>query len=88
MGMSSFYGTLMPGLAHSQIIFYDASEEMLRELDVSDMGLTRHSQDEGHTDYGTYLTDMGTAHGLGHLEWPAEISSREWIHLFSSQTWG
>ena len=44
---------------HSQIAFYDTSEEMLRELDISDLGLVRRSQDEEHTGYGGYLTDMG-----------------------------
>ena len=54
-------------VGHSQTVFYDTSEEMLRELDVSDMGLDRRSQDEEHTGYGRYLTDMGSAHGLAIL---------------------
>ena len=52
---------------HSQTAFYDTSEEMLRELDICDMGLARHSHDEEHTRYGVYLTDMGTSHGLAIL---------------------
>ena len=49
----------------SQTFFYDTSEEMLKELDINDLDLARHSQDEECTGYGRYLIEMGTAHG-----WP------------------
>ena len=68
MGMSFSWETLMLGrTGHSQTTFYDTSEEMSRELDISDLGLVRRSQDEEHTGYGGYLTDMGTSHGLAIL---------------------
>ena len=53
--------------ANSQTVFYDTSEEMLKEIDVSEMGLDRHSQDRGHIEYGRYLIEMTTAHGLAIL---------------------
>ena len=40
---------------------------MLREVDVSQMGLVRQSQDKEHTEYGTYLMEMMTIHGLAIL---------------------
>ena len=52
---------------HSQTVFYDTSEEMLREVDTNDLDLARHSQDEECTGYGRYLLDMGTTHGLAIL---------------------
>ena len=42
-------------------------KEMLRELDIYDMGLARLSHDEEHTTYVAYLTYMGTSHGLAIL---------------------
>lgn len=53
--------------ANSQTIFYDTSEEILREVDISEMGLDRHSQDREHTEYGRYLMEMTTTHGLAIL---------------------
>ena len=53
--------------ANSQTVFYDTSEEMLREVDVSQMGLVRQSQVKEHTEYGTYLMEMKTIHGLAIL---------------------
>lgn len=53
--------------ANSQTVFYDTSEEMLREVDVSQMGLVRQSQDKEQTEYGTYLREMTTIHGLAIL---------------------
>ena len=53
--------------AHHQTIFYNRSEEMLRELDVAKMGLSRLSQDVELTEYGRYLIDMGSAHELAIL---------------------
>ncbi|MCO5601279.1 hypothetical protein L7F22_055398 [Adiantum nelumboides] len=52
---------------NAQTVFYDTSDEMLRELDVSDLGLDRYSQDKEQTEYGRYLTDMTTTHGLAIL---------------------
>ena len=54
-------------MANSQTIFYDTSEEILREVDISEMGLDRHSQDREHTEYGRYLMEMTTTHGLAIL---------------------
>ena len=51
----------------SQTVFYDTSETMLQELDTTKLGLTRHSQDEVHTEYGKYLIDLGSTHGLAIL---------------------
>ena len=51
----------------SQTVFYDTSEEMLREVDISDLDLARHSKDEECTGYGRYLIDLGTTHGLAIL---------------------
>ena len=52
---------------NSQTIFYDTSEEILREVDISEMGLDRHSQDREHTEYGRNLIEMTTTHGLAIL---------------------
>ena len=52
---------------NSQTAFYDTSEEMLRELDVGELGLDRHSQDREQTEYGRYLIEMTTTHGLAIL---------------------
>lgn len=52
---------------NTQAVFYDTSEEMLRELDVEDLGLDRHSQDREHTEYGRYLMEMVTTHGIAIL---------------------
>ena len=52
---------------HHQSVFYDTSEEMLRELDTTDMGLARVSQDGEHTEYGRFLIEMGSMHGLAIL---------------------
>ena len=51
----------------SQTVFYDTSEEILRELDVGEMGLDRHSEDREHTEYGRYLMEMTTTHALAIL---------------------
>ena len=51
----------------SQIKFYDTFETMLKELDTTEVGLIKHSQDEVHTEYGKYLIDLGSAHGLAIL---------------------
>ena len=48
-------------------IFHDTLEEILREVDTNDLGLTRHSLDEEYTGYGRYLIDMGTMRGLAIL---------------------
>ena len=51
-----------------QSSFFDTSEEILRELDLDELGMTRRSQDaEECTEYGRYLLEMGTAHGLAIL---------------------
>ena len=50
--------------ANSQTVFYDTSEEMLREMDVR---LDRHSHDREQTEYGRYLMEMTTTHGLAIL---------------------
>ena len=50
-----------------QTVFYDTSEEMLREMDANDLSLARHSQDKECTSYGRSLIDMGTTHGLAIL---------------------
>lgn len=50
-----------------QTVFYNASKEMLRELDTFDMGLDRCSEDMECTEYERYLLDMGTAHELAIL---------------------
>ena len=53
---------------NSQASFYDTSEEMLRELDTSDLSLARrYSQDEECTRYGRHLLELGTTHGLAIL---------------------
>ena len=68
---------------HSQqTTFYDTSEEMLRELDISDLGLVRRSQDEEHTRYGGYLTDMGTSHGLAILNGLERFPAFLWSLVF------
>ncbi|MCO5566369.1 hypothetical protein L7F22_020046 [Adiantum nelumboides] len=54
-------------IAHHQTVFYDTSEEMLRELDVAKIGLSRLSQDVEHIEYGWLLIDMETTHGLAIL---------------------
>ncbi|KAI5060717.1 hypothetical protein GOP47_0025137 [Adiantum capillus-veneris] len=54
-------------IAHHQAVFYDTSEEMLRELDVMETGLSRLSHDVEYTEYGRHVIDMGTAHGLAIL---------------------
>ena len=48
-------------------VFYDTSQEMLRELDNGDLGLTRISQDKKRIEYERFLVDMSTAHGLANL---------------------
>ncbi|MCO5560700.1 hypothetical protein L7F22_014317 [Adiantum nelumboides] len=53
---------------NAQTVFYDTSDEMLRELDVSDLGLDRCSQDREQTEYGRYLTNRTTIHGLAILQ--------------------
>lgn len=50
-----------------QTSFFDKSEEMLREVDITKLGLTRNSQDEEHTKYGRYLLEMRTSHRLAIL---------------------
>ena len=52
---------------HCQTVFYDTSEEMLREADTNDLNLARHSQDEECTSYERYLIETGTTHGLAIL---------------------
>ena len=54
-------------IGHSQTVFYDTSEEMLREGDINDLDLARYSQDEECTGSWRYLIDMGTTHGLAIL---------------------
>ncbi len=66
-GIVIILGDFNARTGHSQTPFYNTLEEMLRELNVSDMGLVRCSQDEEHTGYGGYLTNMGTTHGLAIL---------------------
>ena len=62
--LGDFHATI----GHSQqIAFYDTSKEMLRELDICNMRLARHSHDEEHTRYGSYLRNIGTSHGLAIL---------------------
>eukprot|EP00250_Pteridium_aquilinum_P003587 c13892_g1_i1 orf=1-396(-) len=54
--------------ACQQSSFFDTSEEMLRELDSHELGLTRRSEDTQEcTEYGRYLLEMGTSHGLAIL---------------------
>eukprot|EP00250_Pteridium_aquilinum_P004691 c14891_g1_i2 orf=2-1366(-) len=50
-----------------QTVFYDTSGEMLRELDVGELGLDRCSHDREQTEYGRYLREMTTTHGLAIL---------------------
>ena len=50
-GDAILLGDFNARVGHSETVFYDTSEEMLRVLDVSDMGLNRHSQDEEQTRY-------------------------------------
>ena len=65
-----------------QTTFYDTSYEILRELDTSDMGLDRHSQDEEYTEYGRYLMEMGASHGLAILNGLQSIPrSSSWVYL-------
>ena len=52
---------------NSQTVFYDTSEEMLRELNVGELGLDKCSHDREQTQYGRYLTEMTTTHGLAIL---------------------
>ena len=53
--------------ANSQTVFYDTSDNMLKEVDVSHMGLVRQSDDKEHTEYGRYLLETLTMHGLAIL---------------------
>ena len=75
---------------HSQTVFYDTSEETLRELDANDMGLARRSQDEDHTGYGGYLINMGTTHGLailnGQQRFPASSGFTCFPHRHGAST--
>ena len=48
--------------ANSQTVFYDTSDDMLKEVDVSHMGLVRQSDDKEHTEYGRYLLETLTMH--------------------------
>ena len=50
-----------------ETVLYDTSEEMLRELDVGELGLERHSHDREYTKYGRYLIEMMTKHSLAIL---------------------
>ncbi|KAH7442549.1 hypothetical protein KP509_03G093700 [Ceratopteris richardii] len=52
---------------NSQTLFYDTSDEMLREMDVGELGLDRCSHDTEQTEYGRYLIEMTTTHGLAIL---------------------
>jgi len=60
-------GTFNAQTSHPQAVFCDTSEEMLRELDVVEMGLSRLSHNMKHIGYGRHLIDMGTSHGLAIL---------------------
>ena len=57
-------------------MFYDTSEERLREVDTNELNLARHSQDKECTSYGRYLIDMGTMHGLAILNGLQRFPSR------------
>ncbi|KAH7437779.1 hypothetical protein KP509_05G088600 [Ceratopteris richardii] len=52
---------------NSLTVFYDTSDEMLREMDVGEFGLERCSHDKQQREYGRYLIEMTTTHGLAIL---------------------
>ena len=83
-------GDLKARTGYFQTVFYDTSEEMLREMDANDLNLARHSQDEECTSYGRYLIDMGTTHGLAILNglqrFPASNSFTCFPHRHGANT--
>ena len=63
-------------------VFYDTSEEMLREVDTNDQGLARHSRDEECTGFERYLIDMRTTHGLAILNGLQRVPASNGFNCF------
>ena len=72
--------------AHHQTVFYDTSEEMLRELDVAKMDLSRLSQAMEHRVWTT-RDRHGDFTWIGHFELLTKISCFRRFYVFPTQTW-